>query len=496
MHAALCALILALLLPAGAIAAGPTYTLTLNNTGATDHTFEIYQIFVGDLAEIDGKKVLSNIVWGDDVNAAGQAAFGSAAEKAETLETEADARTFANALVAGDYLTGGTTKEVAAGTSAAVTGLTPGYYLIKDRDGTQTGEDSAYTAFMLEIVGDATASTKLGVPSVEKKVRDINDSEDGDISDNAWQDSADHDVGDVIPYIITGTLPSNFASYTAYFYEFTDKMDLGLTYQADARVYLDGVDITDQVVISPAVATPGATLTITIADLKAIAGVTADSSIAVRYTARLNENAVLGRPGNSNTVYLTYSNDPNPGGTGTASTPKDKTVVFTYQLVVNKSNELGAPLVGADFSLYKKNSGGAWELVKAYTDEAISVFNFVGLDDGDYKLVETAAPEGFNKMEDLEFTISAVHEASAADPKLISLNGIASGSATINLTSTQEATANPDYGTISTRILNKAGAILPSTGGIGTKLFYVAGGALAVGAAVLLITKKRMQAEE
>jgi len=496
---ALCAFVLVMQASLTAMAA--TYTLTLNNTGATQHTFEVYQIFTGDLSlNASSQRVLSNIVWGSGVTAAGQAAMGSAADKAETILTEADASAFANALVGGTgYLAAPLTQVVAAGSAATITGLDPGYYLIKDLDASQSGESSAYTAYMLEVVGDATATTKLSTPTVTKKVQDINNTGDGDISDNPWQDSADHDIGDTIPYQITGTLPSNFADYATYYYQFSDTMSAGLTYQADARVFVDGTDVTSQVVLSPTVVTPGATLTVTIPDLKALTGVTptAASTVTVSYTAVLNSSAVTGSAGNANTVYLTYSNNPNPGGGGeTGTTPTDKNVVFTYQFVVNKVDESNTPLPNAGFTLYKKDASGTWQVVETIAAGAATTFTFKGLDDGDYKLEETEVPTGFNKISDVEFSISATHDTTSPDPTLTNLNGATADGDTINLTATQQATVSLSTGTISVTIQNKAGSVLPSTGGIGTTIFYAVGGVLVVGAAVLLIVKRRMKAEE
>ena len=483
----LCALSLLVCLAVFAAADGTTCTLTLNNSGATAHTFEVYQIFTGDLSVNDaGGKVLSNIVWGSGVTADGQTAMGNAAEKADSITTEAEAAAFANDLVANGYLTGAASVTVAAGASGSVADLAPGYYLVKDVDGTQDLENGAYTAYLLQVVGDVTATTKLDTPSVEKKVKDINDSEDADISDNAWQDSADHDIGDIIPYQLTGTLPGNFASYETYTYQFTDELSGGLTYQADAKVYLVNgeteTDITSYAAIAPAAATAGATLTVSFEDLKTVPGVTATSKIVVRYTAELNENAVIGAAGNPNTVYLTYSNNPNPNGTGTGTTPKDKVIVFTYELHVDKVDENEEALPGAGFSLYKKTPAGEWELVREIAAGSGTSFTFSGLDDGEYKLVESTVPVGYNKIEDVIFTITADHETESADPQLITL------------TAMQEATI--DDGTIALSVVNKGGSILPSTGGAGTRMLYLLGGLLCVGAVVLLVTKKRMRAED
>lgn len=498
----LCALILAAQLAVNSVADGTTYTLTLNNTGETAHTFEIYQIFTGDLSvNAASQKVLSNIVWGSGVDSSGQTAFGNAAAKAETLASESDAKAFANALVSGNYLTNPSTKTVAAGSSDTVTGLAPGYYLIKDQANTQTGQGSAYTSYILEVVGNVTASPKIGLPTVEKKVKDINDTNSSDISGSAWQDSADHDIGDTIPYQITGTLPENYADYGAYYYQFNDTMSAGLTYQADAKVYVDNngteTEITSQVTVAPSAEAAGATLSVTIADTKSLTGVTVDkdSKIIVRYTAVLNNNAVIGAAGNDNTVTLTYSNDPNPGGTGTGTTTPDKAIVFTYQITVNKVDQNNDPLPNAGFTLYKKDSNGDWQTVKTYAAGAATTFTFSGLDDGDYKLVETEVPSGFNKFGDLEFTITAVHETTADDPSLISLNSATANGDVITLAGTQQATVNLTGGVISTDIVNRSGSTLPSTGGIGTAIFYTLGGLLVIGAIILFISRKRTLSE-
>ncbi len=497
----LLALVLVMLMSIPTMAA-PSYTLTLNNTGATSHTFDVYQVFKGDLSiGAGGQKVLSNIVWGNGVTGAGQSALGDATAKAESITSELEAKAFANVLVSNSYLTGAVTKTVAAGATDTITGLEPGYYLVKDRDSSQSGDGSAYTAYILEVVGNVTATTKLDVPSVEKKVKDINDSDDNDISDNPWHDSADHDIGDIIPYQITGTLPTNYGDYSSYYYQFTDEMSNGLTYNGNAKVFVvngsSETEITSQAVIAPGTETQGATLTVTIDDLKTITGVTVDkdSKIVVRYTATLNSNAVIGSTGNPNTVFLKYSNNPNPGGTGTGTTPKDKTVVFTYQVVINKVDENELPLPNAGFTLYKKDSSGTWQTVKAISASSATSFTFTGIDDGDYKLVETEVPDGYNKFKDIEFTVTAVHETVSSNPTLISINSATSDNTVITLSGTQQANVILSSGTISTNVVNRSGSILPTTGGIGTKIFYICGGVLIIGALITLIAKKNRRAE-
>ena len=215
------------------------YTLTLQNDGKTAHTFQVYQIFTGDLSE----GILSNVQWGNGVSEDGQTALGDAAAKAEALAKSTDslaAKTFAEDLQ--KYLQNGTEKEVAANQTASIDGLAAGYYLVKDKASSQNQTNGAYTSYILKVVKNTTATTKLDVPTVEKKVQDTNDST-GETS--GWQDSADYDIGDEIPYQITGTMPANIDAYTSYKYVFTDTMSKGLTYTPNtAKITIDGTEVT------------------------------------------------------------------------------------------------------------------------------------------------------------------------------------------------------------------------------------------------------------
>ncbi|MBO4694071.1 MAG: isopeptide-forming domain-containing fimbrial protein [Clostridia bacterium] len=501
--AVLLSLVLVVFLPLAGNAAGTTYTLTLNNPGETTHQFQVYQIFIGDLyVNGSGERVLSNIEWGNGVTAGGKVFFGNAVEKAETLKTEADGKAFADQLVSVGYLTNPVQKTVAANSTETIANLEPGYYLIKDAGNSQNMENGVYTAYILEVVGDITASAKIDVPTVEKKAKDINDTLDDDISDNPWQDSVDYDIGDTIPYQIVGTLPTNYAEYDQYYYKFTDNMCAGLTYQDDAKVYIDNAgvetEITSQVSINSSVSNSDTTLEITISNLDNITGVSInkDSKIVVRYTAVLNQNAVSGSAGNENTVFLTYSNNPNAGGVETANTPVNKTVVFTYKLQINKVDENNSPLQNAGFTLYKKDSSGAWQTVKTIVAGSETQFTFAGLDDGDYKLVESEVPQGYNKFEDLEFNISAEHTSDSQTPTLVSINNATTEGETITLQGSKLATVSLASGTISTTIMNKSGSLLPSTGGIGTTIFYIVGAVLVICGIIFLIAKKSMKYEE
>lgn len=190
---------------------------------------------------------------------------------------------------------------------------------------------------------------------------------------------------------------------------------------------------------------------------------------------------------------MTYSNNPNDTGDGTTKpkdtgkTPKDTVKVFTYQTIINKLNENNEALKGAGFTLYKKDKDGNWNTVKAISAGEATRFEFKGLDAGNYKLEETTTPDGYNTIKPIEFTIDAKYDTEADDPQLTKLSGdVTSGTA--------EFSSNLSDGSLTAGIVNRKGSLLPSTGGMGTTILYVVGSILVLAAAVLLITKKRMDA--
>ena len=502
-------LVMVFALATTAFAEETTYSITINNSTA-GHTYEAYQIFTGDLATNEaGNKVLSNIVWGSGVSEAGQTALGDAAAKAETLKTEADAKAFAKAVA--PYLTtaAGSANTVTDG-KYVISGLAAGYYLVKDQDGSLTGDNDSYTEYIIQVVGNVTATPKSDVPEVQKKVKDINDSTDTTKTD--WQDSADYDIGDSIPFQLKATLADNVSSYTTYKVVFHDTLSKGLTYNNDAKVYIDGTETNGFTVTATVNADGTTTLTVSCDDVKAL-GAGNSSAITVEYTAKLNENAVLGSAGNPNEVYLEYSNNPNKsekGNNETGETPKDVVIVFTYKTIINKVDSENKPLTGAAFKLEKliKGKDGAadtWTTVKEFTvDETTTSFTFSGLDDGQYKLTETKTPVGYNTIDPIYFVIEATHDETADAPTLKTLNAYLTDANGNKQTEMKDGeSVNIDLGTvdltagsITTTVVNKSGSELPSTGGIGTTIFYVLGGVLILAAVVLLVTKKRMSGAE
>ena len=237
--------------------------------------------------------------------------------------------------------------------------------------------------------------------------------------------------------------------------------------------------------------------------LDAIEGVTINASteVVVTYTAALNEHAVIAGTGNPNTAYLEFSNNPN--GEGTGKTPTVKVVVFTYELVVNKvdGSNNNTALQGAKFTLYKMNADDEWPATgtEAGNGTTDTSFTFTGLDAGTYKLSETQTPQGYNTADDTIFKIVSGYDTESDDPTLTKLEIQKEDGTVISGeggTFTVNTTPDDDNKNITTTVKNMKGSTLPTTGGRGTTLFYVIGAILVAGAAILLVTKRRMSRAE
>lgn len=469
-------------------AAVTRYTITAPKNG---HTYEIYQIFTGDY-DPSNKTMLANIKWGEN----GTGTVGAAVEQNVLNALSAVASSASDKAkldVIENYVKLDTTPVaiVTNGSSVEVVG---GYYLIKDKDGSLSGSEP-YTTYLVSVVGHVTINPKSSaVPEFNKKLKDTNDST-GEVS--RWQDSADYDIGDYIPFRLQGTVPADYDSYSTYYYAFHDKEEAGLTFDpSSVEVHLGDengaiISATDYRVLTKKDSTTSdtdCTFEIVFDDLKNVTGVTANSTITVTYKSKLNDNAVLGAHGNVNQAKLEYSN--NPRGSGTGTTPWDNVIVFTYKVVVNKIDQDNNSLEGAEFTLTKKING-ADDFVQSMTIDADNkaLFTLSGLDDGEYTLTETKTPAHYNTISPITFTVNAEHEIewiSTRDNVLTSLSG---NKVIGEITFDVDKTA----GSLSTNVVNNIGTTLPGTGGIGTTIFYVIGGGLMVAAAILLITKKRME---
>lgn len=464
------------------------YTITINGT-TSGHTYEAYQVFSGTLAESDNQ-TLSDIDWGSDVNTFefdGESDAAKIAEKLAKQATDSEtAKAFAKAANANLKEGSKPASATSEGKTVTITLSKPGYYLVKDKDGSQNSENGTYTRFMMQVVGNATANVKNGVPSVQKKVKEN--------SNSKWQDAADYDFDDDVPFQLTATLPSNFDDYSEYYLEFSDTLSAGLTYNKDAKVFLVNGENKTDITSSFTIAEDGSSFKIN--NLKSISGVTASSEIVVEYTAKLGSNAVIGSEGNPNTVKLVYSNNSNYEGKGEESpkgnTPEKNVKVFTYQTIINKVKEINkdetAPLPGAEFTLYKKLNNGSTKKVDVVKNAEGTSFTFKGLDAGDYVLKETKTPDGYNTIEECRNGGKGIEFSIVSDVKEDALKSL-------KVTGTdREFASDLSAGSLTANIVNRQGSLLPSTGGMGTTILYVVGSILVLVAAILLITKKRMDA--
>lgn len=425
-----------------------------------------------------------------------------------------------------------------------------GYYLIRQ---TKAGASDALSAVIVNTAGQngVDVTLKKDVPTVEKKVQNVNDSSN---TTSDWQDSADHDVNDQVNFKLSGTTASNVNDFKQYKFEFKDTMSAGLTFvqagatvaTTDVTVKIDGVAITSGYTVSlaDAEATTGAyaggtVLTVSFADLLAAtkaAGITLDGDdvVTVEYKATLNENAVIGSDGNPNKVDLTFANDPHYNGAGadqpTGVTPEDEVIVFTYEVNADKVTSSNTPLEGASFALLKWFGGeeNVWKVYQHAADgtaagwvalpstvtiankDAIATLpqteaakipgtataqnkdgkwtvNFPRIDDGDYAIVETAVPAGYNYAAPTQFTITGA--LVTTQPTGQPITGTWGAPTTTN----KDVTVSG--GTISASIVNNAGNELPETGGMGTTILYAAGAAIVLIAGIgLAVTLRRRQA--
>ena len=500
----LLALIMVFALATTAFATDVTITAPAGST----RTYEVYQIFTGDLAN----NVLSNVKWGKN---------GTGNEGDTVPQETLDALVAVNSKSDTDKLAEITryvnldSDKFGIVKDGSPLSAPTGYYLIKDNG--PVGEGEAYSLYVVQVVGPTTIEPKVSKVTSEKKVDDKNDS--NSTQDKVkWEDSADYDIGDDVPFLLKATIANDYDNYKVYKLTFHDQESNGLTFQPETVVVkIDGyvVNSKDYTVTSPA--SDGHTFDISFTDLKTV--VAADnhkagpkSVITVEYSSILNDNAVLGSTGNPNTMHITYSNNPNDEQGGEkGKTPDDKVIVFTFQTIVNKvtknpdydpkteGSKEYIPLKGAEFTLEKfeakeggtvtyKDVAGEW-VAKTLTKGVDEVtFTSVGLDDGEYRIHESKTPDGYNTIEDVYFTITASHDAESDTPALTGLNGnVTNGLVTF--------TCTPADGTLSTNVVNNSGTELPSTGGVGTTIFYALGSILVIGAAVLLVTRKRMSVD-
>ncbi len=479
----------------GSATSGQTTEKTCTITAPkTQHQYEVYQIFTCRYeTAADGTTKMTDIKWGTN----GTDTTGAAVSESILEELEKASGSDENKLaVITKYVS--LSNPVATITNGGNYTGPEGYYLIKDKDGTIPTGDTG-TKFVVKAAGVVTIAPKSSTtPGFEKKIKDRNDSTNAVGTYTDWQDSADYDIGDSIPFKLQGTVATDYGSYSKYYFAFHDVEEKGLAFDGaeTVKVYIDGTELADKskYEVKTSGCSDGCSFEVIFNNLKDISSVHAGSKICVEYTSKLTEQANLGNQGNINKAKLEYSN--NPSGDQHGETTWDQVIAFTYKVVINKVDKDNKPLAGAKFKLEKKLQDGNWKEISVVETAAnTTVFTFKGLDDGHYKLTETEAPKYYNSIDPVEFDVTAAHVTTSdiADRTtvLTSLSGTKTTGA-VELT----FTSNTGEGSLTTNVINKSGTTLPETGGIGTTIFYIIGGVLVAGAAVALITRKRMKSSE
>ena len=382
--------------------------------------------------------------------------------------TEDNVADFAQAALAYAAAKSADKTVTAVATTTVVTNLPLGYYLVYPVGAGEIKETFASLCSLTSTVPNGTVTVKATYPTIEKE-----------------DDAVSADVGRTVTYTIKGKVPDT-TGFTTYTYKITDTMSKGLTFKKDVKVTVGGTDVTNACTINYTPNEESATgfeLTIPVMNYRTKVG----AAITVTYSAVVNEKAVAKIEKNSAT--LTYSNNP-ADSTKTTTTPADEETVYSSKIVIDKfeTNNESTKLANATFVLYKKvTTEDASEATKMYykwnktenkvgwvtdktqatskTTDSKGAASFDGLADGTYYLEETAAPTGYNLLEE---PVEVVVNGENTEAKL----------------------------SVTAKVANNTGALLPSTGGMGTTIFYVLGSILAVGAIVLLVTKKRMSAAD
>ena len=478
----LLALVLIVALAVPAFAEGETGSITINDA-VVDQTYTAYQIL--DLesynASANAYAYKATTAWNTFINS--DAIKGTYVEVDAqgyvTWKDGADAAAFAKAAqkYAKDNSIANQGSVTATTTTVSFTGLDLGYYLVDTTLGTLCALDTTNPNVVME--------EKNEVPTNVKTVEED--------STGNYGEKNDADIGQTVNFKSTITAQKGAENYV-----FHDKMSSGLTLDKTS-IKVGGVAVTDAqgndvsgdnytVSYPSGDGSDGCTFEIAFAQ-SYLDTITQATEITITYSATLNENAVVGLPGNPNESKLSYGEINSTTGKPSGTTPLSETKTYTWDVDVfkyTKDGETETALAGATFTLSKKADGsnpialvsegnnvyrvaktGETGIVTEITTDTTGRFTIEGLDADTYYLTETAAPAGYNKL---------------AGPVtiVIGADGVVNG------------TTEAPQGVDEVKVLNNTGAELPSTGGMGTTIFYVVGSVLVLAAVVLLVTKKRM----
>ena len=521
----LAALAAATIMTVSAVAATSAFSVfatveSTNKIVITDNvdgkTYVAYQIF-------DQTSATNTIKWANDFDSAhfiealnNDTTFNSkfadattAADVAKIISDKThwtDAETAAFAKVAATYVSNGTTSTYANG-QYTLNVTNAGYYLIIDETN-NTGKDNANSAYILNVSGKTDVTTKAGKPTLTKEIKHN--------EENTWGVVGDNQIGDDVEFRIKTTIPSEVQYYDTYTYTIHDTLSEGFDLNEDSLkyVYLGENDVpVTGVTYTPAFDNNAVEKKFDVKfNIKELLAQNPDiAKIETYYTAKLNGNAKVAvkatnsTDNNPNTAYLTYSNNPqDENGKENGRTPDSMVYDWTFTLVGNKiDGQTKAKLAGAQFQL-KDAAGNVLKLVATdkkneyriatdsdtttidtITTDEDGIFYIKGIDDSvKYTLVEAKAPDEYNKASDTSFNLYTKGEYDEG-------TGYSKDGGTLQKLQIAKGDHSDKDAVLGLTIENNKGGKLPSTGGIGTQIFYGVGGAIVVGAGVLLITKKR-----
>lgn len=344
--------------------------------------------------------------------------------------------------------------------------LPQGYYLITEQAPDSAGVVSSTLLVSTGGVKHLKLYSKSGTPTLIKQVK----------HQGRWTNGTDAAIsGDLVPFKLTGTVPEGIEGFDKYYYAFHDTMCEGLSFDASSlSVRLEGVTVPSSKYALVTSSKDGCSFEVVIEDLIKVAqelGLVLSSTTVceVTYDTTLNTRAVVGSPGNLNTALLEFSCDPYNEGVHN-KTPLDAAVVFTFGLSVDKTDNFGNALAGAEFVLSRLNAAtGTYEACRPFDVNAQSTqFYLSGLSAGKYLLSEQVAPEGYTKADDIYFELLPGYDPDADRPVLTSLSVGQAGDLPGD---SHDFVANISTGSVSTKVVNTLEETppekLPYTGGEG-----------------------------